>query len=263
LTGEATSVIHYHYTGWPDFGVPINSNILLQMVLGLRQLKPSMTVVHCSAGVGRTGTFFAMSRIMDEIDDGVHSIDVFSTVLALRKDRRLMVTFCLFNLKTGSLGSVAGPVIQATERSEFEDGLGSGDFVSGYPYNMSVRTGFPDNTMQTKFQSQRPSDVETPVHQSRIGRVHAVSGQKLLGSSTTSAIVASITSCCRGLGANDLAFGVDFCMKSIPVSLGKPFIVVKTILDCITAIREVGSVSLSQPCNLWEKVMEQKALKAG
>jgi hypothetical protein len=52
-----------------------------------------------------------------------------------------------------------GPVIQATGRSEFEDGLGSGDFVSGYSYNMSVRTGFPDHTMQTKFQRQRPSDV--------------------------------------------------------------------------------------------------------
>jgi hypothetical protein len=38
------------------------------------------------------------------------------------------------------LGSVAGPVIQATGRSEFEDGLGSGDFVSDYSYHMSVRT---------------------------------------------------------------------------------------------------------------------------
>jgi hypothetical protein len=36
------------------------------------------------------------------------------------------------------LGSVAGPVIQATGRSEFEDGLGSGDFVSGYSCHMSV-----------------------------------------------------------------------------------------------------------------------------
>jgi hypothetical protein len=58
------------------------------------------------------------------------------------------------------LGSVAGPVIQATGRSEFEDGFGSGDFVSGYSYHMSVRTGLPDHTMQTKYQSQRPSDVE-------------------------------------------------------------------------------------------------------
>jgi hypothetical protein len=61
------------------------------------------------------------------------------------------------------LGSVADPVIQATGSSEFEDGLGSGDFVSGYSYHMSVCTGLPDHTMQTKFQSQRPSDVETPV----------------------------------------------------------------------------------------------------
>jgi hypothetical protein len=58
---------------------------------------------------------------------------------------------------------VAGPVIQATGRSEFEDGLGSGDFVSGYSYHMSVRTRFSDHTKQTKLQSQRPNDVETPV----------------------------------------------------------------------------------------------------
>jgi hypothetical protein len=46
------------------------------------------------------------------------------------------------------------PVIQATGRSEFEDGLGSGDFVSGNSYHKSVRTGLSDHTMQTKFQSQ-------------------------------------------------------------------------------------------------------------
>jgi hypothetical protein len=63
----------------------------------------------------------------------------------------------------GRLGSVAGPVIQATGRSEFEDGLGSGDFVLGYSYHMSVRTRLSDHTKQTKFQSQRPNDVETPV----------------------------------------------------------------------------------------------------
>jgi hypothetical protein len=43
---------------------------------------------------------------------------------------------------------VAGPVIQATGRSEFEDGLGSGDFVSGYSYHMSVRTRLSDHTKQ-------------------------------------------------------------------------------------------------------------------
>jgi hypothetical protein len=38
-----------------------------------------------------------------------------------------------------------------------------GDFLSGYSHHMSVRTGLPDHTMQTKFQSQQPSDVETTV----------------------------------------------------------------------------------------------------
>jgi hypothetical protein len=52
------------------------------------------------------------------------------------------------------LGTVAGPVILATGRSEFEDGLGSGDFVSGNSYHMSVRTELPDQMKQTKFQSQ-------------------------------------------------------------------------------------------------------------
>jgi hypothetical protein len=66
-------------------------------------------------------------------------------------------------LKYIRLGSVAGPLIQATGRSEFEDRLGLGDYVSGYSYHMSVRTGLPDHIMQTKFQNQWPSDVEAPV----------------------------------------------------------------------------------------------------
>jgi hypothetical protein len=76
---------------------------------------------------------------------------------------------------------VAGPVIQATGRSEFEDGLGSGVFVSGYSYYMSVRTRLSDHTKQTKFQSQRPNDVETPVPSIFEYRSAATSGQSVLG----------------------------------------------------------------------------------
>jgi protein tyrosine phosphatase len=93
LNNKTTITTHqYHYTGWPDFGVPDNSSDLIQMILDLKQVNhPGMTVIHCSAGVGRTGTFLALSRIMDEIHNGVQTIDVFSTVMDLRKDRRYMV----------------------------------------------------------------------------------------------------------------------------------------------------------------------------
>jgi hypothetical protein len=43
----------------------------------------------------------------------------------------------------GKIGIRVG-LIQGTGRSEFEDGLGSCDFVSGYSYRMSVRNGLPD-----------------------------------------------------------------------------------------------------------------------
>jgi hypothetical protein len=51
------------------------------------------------------------------------------------------------NCESRRLRSVAGPVIHATGRSEFEDGLGSGDFVSDFSYHRSVRTRLPDITI--------------------------------------------------------------------------------------------------------------------
>jgi hypothetical protein len=54
--------------------------------------------------------------------------------------------------------AVAGPVIQATGRSEFEDG--SGDFVSGYSYHMSVHTGLPVQLLATGFVSHRETLIQ-------------------------------------------------------------------------------------------------------
>jgi hypothetical protein len=94
----------------------------------------------------------------------IYYMNILESLLLL-KDKKFTINTEQFSLISmpSRLGSVAGPVIQATGRSEFEDGLGSGDFVSGYSYHMSVRTRLSDHTKQTKFQSQRPNDVETPV----------------------------------------------------------------------------------------------------
>ena len=61
----------------------------------------STVVVHCSAGVGRTGTFIALYRLMEMIEGGhvTDTIDIYNEVFQLRSDRCLMV----FERKTESL----------------------------------------------------------------------------------------------------------------------------------------------------------------
>ena len=61
-TEESRVVLHFHYTQWPDFGVPQAADIFLEFLYAVRSsgvlgsdVGPS--VVHCSAGIGRSGTF--------------------------------------------------------------------------------------------------------------------------------------------------------------------------------------------------------------
>lgn len=75
--GEEFQVTHLLYSGWPDFGVPTDNESILNFTrlverVNNRLLNPSRTdpnasppiLVHCSAGVGRTGSFIALSSIL-------------------------------------------------------------------------------------------------------------------------------------------------------------------------------------------------------
>lgn len=61
-TKESREVIQFHYTTWPDFGVPQSPVAFLEFLKKVREsgaLEPNVgpPVVHCSAGIGRSGTF--------------------------------------------------------------------------------------------------------------------------------------------------------------------------------------------------------------
>ncbi|XP_034007590.1 tyrosine-protein phosphatase non-receptor type 1-like [Trematomus bernacchii] len=60
-TAETREILHFHYTTWPDFGVPESPASFLNFLFKVREsgclTSEGPVVVHCSAGIGRSGTF--------------------------------------------------------------------------------------------------------------------------------------------------------------------------------------------------------------
>eukprot|EP01103_Thecamoeba_quadrilineata_P019689 TRINITY_DN8089_c0_g1_i1.p1 TRINITY_DN8089_c0_g1~~TRINITY_DN8089_c0_g1_i1.p1 ORF type:complete len:334 (+),score=52.76 TRINITY_DN8089_c0_g1_i1:124-1125(+) len=92
---EEREVVHLHYTDWPDKGVPKASDAMRDLIVKLDLVKGNLNepiVVHCSAGVGRTGAFLAIHMTTQQIAwEGVAEIDLQRTVMNLRKQRIGMV----------------------------------------------------------------------------------------------------------------------------------------------------------------------------
>ncbi|KYO22132.1 receptor-type tyrosine-protein phosphatase eta isoform A [Alligator mississippiensis] len=92
---DSHCVRQFHFTAWPDHGVPETTELLISfrhlVEEYTRQNPPeSPTLVHCSAGVGRTGTFIAIDRLIQQIEME-NTADVYGVVYDLRMHRPLMV----------------------------------------------------------------------------------------------------------------------------------------------------------------------------
>ncbi|XP_053105141.1 receptor-type tyrosine-protein phosphatase V-like isoform X2 [Hemicordylus capensis] len=88
-------VIHLHYTAWPDHGIPESTVSIMNFMELVRAHTQSAkesgpTLVHCSAGVGRSGTFIALDRLLQQLKYE-KLVDVFNTIYSLRMSRHLMI----------------------------------------------------------------------------------------------------------------------------------------------------------------------------
>ncbi|NXR16483.1 PTPRM phosphatase, partial [Cinclus mexicanus] len=88
------AVEQFHYLLWPDHGVPRNPSQLLCLVevVNKRVLEAPTgpVLVHCSAGIGRTGTFIALDFLL-KMGKAEGKVDVFHCVQQLREQRVSMV----------------------------------------------------------------------------------------------------------------------------------------------------------------------------
>uniref|UniRef100_A0A336M9C2 protein-tyrosine-phosphatase n=1 Tax=Culicoides sonorensis TaxID=179676 RepID=A0A336M9C2_CULSO len=98
---EERKIFHYHFQVWPDHGTPVNPGGVLNFLhdVNARQndikkigINPPLCI-HCSAGIGRTGTFIVIDMILDHIDkEGMEcEIDIQRTIQMVRSQRSGLV----------------------------------------------------------------------------------------------------------------------------------------------------------------------------
>ncbi|XP_041374098.1 receptor-type tyrosine-protein phosphatase mu-like [Gigantopelta aegis] len=83
---------HYHFTSWPDHGVPKVLD-LLEFFWLTRETPPSHpgpVLVHCSAGIGRTGTYIALHILTDEMNK-TGRMNILGMMTKIREQRKNMV----------------------------------------------------------------------------------------------------------------------------------------------------------------------------
>ncbi|VDI41654.1 Hypothetical predicted protein, partial [Mytilus galloprovincialis] len=98
LEKQERRIHHFHFTQWPDHGVPDSIKLVnfYRAVTNISCDKSGPLLVHCSAGIGRTGTFIAIDSLYEH-GKSVGYIDVKEYVQIMRKDRMNMIqTFVSF-----------------------------------------------------------------------------------------------------------------------------------------------------------------------
>ncbi|XP_026290335.1 tyrosine-protein phosphatase non-receptor type 2 isoform X1 [Frankliniella occidentalis] len=92
-SGESREVLQFHYMTWPDFGVPQSPTVFLRFLSIVRKSGAldsdvGPAIVHCSAGIGRSGTFCLVDSCLVLMEEyGAEGVNVREILLEMRRYR--------------------------------------------------------------------------------------------------------------------------------------------------------------------------------
>ncbi|XP_015419690.1 PREDICTED: receptor-type tyrosine-protein phosphatase delta isoform X16 [Myotis davidii] len=92
-SSEKREVRQFQFTAWPDHGVPEHPTPFLAFLRRVKTCNPpdaGPMVVHCSAGVGRTGCFIVIDAMLERIKHE-KTADIYGHVTLMRAQRNYMV----------------------------------------------------------------------------------------------------------------------------------------------------------------------------
>ncbi|KAK5637712.1 hypothetical protein RI129_000127 [Pyrocoelia pectoralis] len=93
---EERTICQFHYTTWPDHGVPSSVTPILELVRLMRDVQSTESrpiLVHCSAGCGRTGTLCSIDYVWALLRTGKlrEDFSLFEIICDMRRQRTSMV----------------------------------------------------------------------------------------------------------------------------------------------------------------------------
>ncbi|XP_023214730.1 receptor-type tyrosine-protein phosphatase kappa-like [Centruroides sculpturatus] len=91
--GTSRHIRQYHFTAWPDHGVPLYPLSLVMLLKAAKKYQPfceAPLVLHCSAGVGRSGTVMLLDAAIDMAENEGY-VDIVSMLAKMRQSRSNLV----------------------------------------------------------------------------------------------------------------------------------------------------------------------------
>jgi len=103
-TGETRTVTQFHFLSWPDGNIPTSTKAILEFRRKVNKSyrgRSCPMIIHCSDGVGRSGTYVLIDMVLNRMMKGSKEIDIAATLEHIRDQRAGMVQtrsqfeFCL------------------------------------------------------------------------------------------------------------------------------------------------------------------------